>query len=142
MLRLLWSSLKSTPLCSAFECTSIPFLLTYVNISSKLSFFPNLIIPVFLYWIVLMFSITSLKNLSIPPLDSLSKFLDSSIYLIITISSVGLKSNIGDNIFFIVLHTIFRTGFPTFLAMHFTPIDDIEGLRLLQRNRQDLYFIF
>ena len=35
------------------------------------------------------------------------------------------------------LHSIFRTGYPTFLALRFIPLEDIEGLRLIQRNRQD-----
>ena len=42
----------------------------------------------------------------------------------------------------IALHSIFRTGYPTFLAMRFTPLENIEGLILEKSSRLVFFHYF
>ena len=40
-----------------------------------------------------------------------------------------------------LLYSLFTSGLPIFLAIRFTPLNMIEGLRILDRNRWDEYFV-
>ena len=41
-----------------------------------------------------------------------------------------------------VLHSMFKYNLLIFLAMRFTPLSEIEGLRTLNRTRQDVYHVY